>query len=242
MQNHRLPSFFLTNTTVLHQALWLGQIAPDSNISHRWFQTFSTNGGQICLNHSLKGVSSITFIMYSMEWVQPNSAGSNENTSWYSAKNQQAASASSGAQESNPLKSNSLNNLPCLCLTVSLGAWDSVAHDLPPATGPPQVVWVQVVLPPPRPLGFSSRGSVSKPCCSLPPQLPFYFLTSIRVTCFVQWGSVAKSHLWCTRLVPWCRYILQYRPFLPSMAPHGGRRALGSPHSGWTLLGHSHLG
>ena len=114
MQNHRVPSFFLTNTTALHQALWLGQIAPESNISHRWFQTSSTNGGGIHLNHSLKGVSSVTFVMCSIEWVQPNPAESNENTSWYSARSQQAASTSSGAQESKPLKSNLLNNLLCL--------------------------------------------------------------------------------------------------------------------------------
>ena len=86
MQNCRLPSFFCTNTTALHQALWLGLIAPDSNISCRWFWTSSTNGGGIHLNHSLKGVSSITFILCSMEWVQPNSTGSNENTSWYLAR------------------------------------------------------------------------------------------------------------------------------------------------------------
>ena len=71
----------------------------------------------------LKGVSSITFIMCSMEWVQPNSAGSNGNTSWYLARSWQAASTSSGAEESNPLRSNSLNKLPCLCLTVSWGVW-----------------------------------------------------------------------------------------------------------------------
>ena len=169
MQNHRPPSFFLTNTTALHQALWLGQIAPDSSISHRWFQTSSTNGGGIHLNHSLKGVSSITFIMCSIEWVQPNSAGSNENTSWYLARSQWAASASLGAKSpthSNPIHSNSL---PCLCLTVNLGVWGPWGSSPPPATGPPWVVWAPVVLQLPWPLGFSSRGSVSKPCCSLPP-------------------------------------------------------------------------
>ena len=137
MQNCRLPSFFLTNTTVLQQTLWLGWIVPDSRISHRWFKTSSTNGRGICLNCSLKGVSSITFIMCSVEWVQPNSAGSKKNTSWYLARSQQAASASSGAQESNPLKSNSLNSLACLCLTVNLGVWGLWGSSSPPATGPP---------------------------------------------------------------------------------------------------------
>ena len=137
MQNCRLPSFFLTNTTALHQALWLGQIVPDSSISHRWFQTSSTNGEGIHLNCFLKGVSSITFIVCSVEWIQPNSAGSNENTSWYSARSWQAASASLGAQESNILKSNSSNSLPCLCLTVNLGVWGSWGSSPPPATGLP---------------------------------------------------------------------------------------------------------
>ena len=125
IQNHKLPSFFCTNTTALHQALWLGLMAPDFNISHRWLLTSSTKGGGICLNCSLKGVSSVTFIVCSVQWVQPNSVGSKVKMSWYSARSQQVASASLGVQESRPLKSNSLNNLPCLCLTVSLGVWES---------------------------------------------------------------------------------------------------------------------
>ena len=131
MQNCRPPSFFLTNTTALHQALWLGWIAQDSNISCRWFQTSSTNGGGIHLNHSLKGVSSITFIMCLMQLVQPNSTGSNDNTSWYWPRSQWAASASSQAQESKPLKSDSSNNLPCLCLTVNLGVWGPWGLSIP---------------------------------------------------------------------------------------------------------------
>ena len=82
------------------------------------------------LNYSLNRVSSVIFIMCYVEWVQPNSAGSNENTLWYLTRSQQAASTSLGAQESRPLKSNSSNNLLCLCLTVSLGvcgSWDSSA-------------------------------------------------------------------------------------------------------------------
>ena len=125
IQNCKLPSFFCTNTTALHQALWLGLMAPDSNISCRWLLISSTNRGGILLNCSLKGVSSVTFMVCSMEWVQPNSAGSNGNTSWYLTRSQHAVSASSGLQESRPLKSNSSNNLPCLCLTVSLVVWES---------------------------------------------------------------------------------------------------------------------
>ena len=67
MQNHKPPSFFLINTTALHHALWLGQIAPDSSISWRWLQTSLTRGRGIHLNHSLKGVSSVTLIVCSVE-------------------------------------------------------------------------------------------------------------------------------------------------------------------------------
>ena len=56
----------------------------------------------------------------------------------------------------------------------------------PPATGPPWVVWALVLPQLPWPLGFSSGGSVIKPCCSLPPQVHFYFLTSTPCTCFDQ--------------------------------------------------------
>ena len=123
MQNCRLPFFFLTNTTALHQALWLALIVPDSSISCRWFWTSSTSSRGICLNCSLKGVSSVTFIICLVEWVQPNFMGSNENTAWYLARSQQAVSASSRGQESNPLKSSSSNNFPRLCLTANLGVW-----------------------------------------------------------------------------------------------------------------------
>ena len=125
IQKCRLLSFFCTSTMALHQALWLGLMVPDSNISFKWLLTSSTSGGGIRLNHSLKRVSPVTFMICSVEWVQPNSAGSNENTSWYSARSWWAASTYSRVQEYRPLKSNSSNNLPCLCLTVSLGVWKS---------------------------------------------------------------------------------------------------------------------
>ena len=131
MQKCRPPSFFHTSTKALHQALWLGLMVPDSSISFKWPLTSSTNGGGIHLNHSLKGVSSVTFMICSVEWVQPNSVGSNENTSWYLVRSQQAASTSSGVQESKPLKSNSSNNLPCLCCTVSLGVWGLGSPSVP---------------------------------------------------------------------------------------------------------------
>ena len=123
IQKHRPPSFFQTSTTTLHHALWLGQITPESNISHRYVQTSSTNGRGIHLNHSLNGVLSMTLITCLAEWVQPSSLGSKEKTLWYSAKRDVVESTSSGGQDSNPLKSNSLNNFSCLYFTVSFGVW-----------------------------------------------------------------------------------------------------------------------
>ena len=86
IQKCRPPSFFLTNTTALHHALWLGWIAPESSISCKCVWTSSTNSRGIHLNHSLNGVSLVTLITCSVEWVQPSSLGSNEKMSWYSAQ------------------------------------------------------------------------------------------------------------------------------------------------------------
>ena len=198
MQNCRLPSFFLTNTTALHQALWLGLIGPDSSISCRWFQTSSTSGRGIHLNHS------VTFIMCSVELVQPHSAGSNENTLWHLARSRWVASTSPGGQASNPLKSSSSNSFPCLCLTVNLRVWRCWG------SSPPSCNWTSMSglgtgsATTALATGSSSRGSVGKPYCSLPPCQPIYFLVSALCTCFVLWGPVAKSCFWSVRLVPWC--------------------------------------
>ena len=75
MQKCKLPSFFLTSTMALHHALWLGLIAPVSNISLRWFLTSSTIGGGIHLKCSLNRVLSVTFIECSVVWVHPSSTG-----------------------------------------------------------------------------------------------------------------------------------------------------------------------
>ena len=149
--------------------------------------------GEICLNRSLKGVSSVTFIMWSIEWVQPNSMGSNKNMSGNSARSQQVASASTRGQESNPLKSSLSNSFPCLCLTVNLGLWGSWGLSPSPATEPPWVVWAPGAPQLPWQLGFSFRRFVGKPYCSLPPQLPFYFLASALCMCFVQWGPEERA-------------------------------------------------
>ena len=99
-------------------------MVPTSGISWKWLWTSSTKGGGICLNCSLKGVSSVTLITYLVMWVQPISVGSNKKTLWYSAKSHSGAeSANSRGHDSNPHRSSSSNSFPCLCLTVNLGVW-----------------------------------------------------------------------------------------------------------------------
>ena len=146
----------------------------------------------------------VTFIVCSMERVQPTSIGSKENTSWYLAKSWHVAFANSGVQESRLLKSNSSNSLPCFCLTVSLGVWESLNLSAPSNNCSPWGVWAQVMQLLPWPLGSSFEGSASKWCYSLPPQLPFYCLSSTQCMCSVQSDPMARNHPEQVRFVPWC--------------------------------------
>ena len=123
MQKHSFLSFFQTNTTVLHHALWLGWIVPESNISYRCAQTSSTNGRGISLNCSLNGTSSVTLIRCLVKWLQPSSQDSKEKMSWYSARSEWAKFASSSDQDPKLLKSNFSNSFSCLCSVVSLCVW-----------------------------------------------------------------------------------------------------------------------
>ena len=123
MQKWRLPSFFQTSTTVLHHALWLGQIMPESSISHRCAWTSSTNSGGICLNCSLNEALLVTLITCLVEWVQPSLQASKEKMSWYSARRYWADSASFGSQDPKLLNSNFSNTCSCLCSEVSYCVW-----------------------------------------------------------------------------------------------------------------------
>ena len=63
--------------------------------------------------------------------------GSNEKTSWYSAKRDQVEATSSGGHDSNLLRSNSWNNFSCLCFTVNLGIWWLLSSTSPIIPGEP---------------------------------------------------------------------------------------------------------
>ena len=204
IQNHKLPSFFCTNTTVLHQALWLGLMTPDSNIFPQVVPNLLNQWWGNLSKLMLRGSVICDFYCMFCGMGTAQLAGSIENMSWYLVRSWWAASASSGAQESRPLKSSSSNNLPCLCLTLSLGVWGSWDSSAPSSNCSSSGGWAQVMQLPPWPPGFSSGGSVSMQCCSLWPQLLSYCLASTWCVCSAQWGPVVKNHPQFIRLVPWC--------------------------------------
>ena len=113
MQKRRVPSFFLTNTTVLHQGDWLGCMVPASSISLKEARTSSKSGGGILLNLSLKGSLSTMRISCSTVLVRPNLFFSSAKTSWYDNTNCSAASAFLGAQFFRPLKSSFSRSFAC---------------------------------------------------------------------------------------------------------------------------------
>ena len=76
MQNHNLPSFFLTSTTTLAQGLANFLIAPISNISLRCLFTSSYCRGGILLYLSLKGSGLVSIILCLTTGVFPKSVSS----------------------------------------------------------------------------------------------------------------------------------------------------------------------
>ena len=64
IQKCKPPSFFHTNTTALHRALWLGLMAPDSNISFKLFLTSSTiSAGNLSKPFFKRGIISHFYYM-----------------------------------------------------------------------------------------------------------------------------------------------------------------------------------
>ena len=112
-----------TNTTALHQGLWFGQVAPASNISSTCAWTSSTIGGGILWNLSLKGSSSITLISCFTRSVQPNSPGSKEKMSWYSASRTWVAAWFLSDHLSRPDKSSCWKSISFLHSTNSFVCW-----------------------------------------------------------------------------------------------------------------------
>ena len=103
MQNLKVPSFFHTITTALHQGDWEGHIAPPSSISWMCCRTSSTSCGAILLNLSLKGSScsgssSMTCLVAS---VPPISFLSRLKMWWNSIRSRLALRAVSFFQPSN---------------------------------------------------------------------------------------------------------------------------------------------
>ena len=123
MQKCRPPSFLHSSTTELYHGLWLGWIVPTSSIFFMWAQTSSTIGGGIPQNLYLKGSSSVTFISWFTRPVQPNSLGSKENMSWYSASRACAVAQFLADYPSKPDKSRCWKSTSFLCLTDIFALW-----------------------------------------------------------------------------------------------------------------------
>ena len=75
IQNLRLPSFFLTNTTLEEKGLCEGLIASASSISFKCCRTSSNMAGGILRYGSLKGVLSFNFISCFTISAFPRSVG-----------------------------------------------------------------------------------------------------------------------------------------------------------------------
>ena len=80
IQNLKVPSFFHTNTTALHQGEVDDQIAPPSSISCKCWHTSSIKGGAILWNLSLKGSLFVNLMTCLVVSVHPISFFSNEKT------------------------------------------------------------------------------------------------------------------------------------------------------------------
>ena len=105
MQNQRVPSFFLTNTTALHHGELEGQIAPPLSISWMYSLTSSIKGGAMHQNRSLNGSLLVSLMTCSVASVHPISFLSREKILWYSMRSCQALFASSSGQSSSIVRS-----------------------------------------------------------------------------------------------------------------------------------------
>ena len=119
MQKCSPPSFLQTSTTMLHQGLLDGLMAPASNISSMCCLTSSSKGGGICQKCSLKGLLSSTSILCFTVLVHPSSFLSNENTSWYSWMSSHTCCTNSSGHSSRVSKFNSFSTLTCLSALVN---------------------------------------------------------------------------------------------------------------------------
>ena len=178
-------------------------MVPASSISCKWLQTSSTKSGGIHLNCSLKGVSSVALIICSVEWVQPNSVGSNKKALWYLAKSCWTESVNSRGHDSNPLRSSSSNSFPCLCLTVNLVVWGPWGLSAPSgnlvSTGGSGTAVVATTLA----TGVFSWECGGRLYYFSPPWLHSCYLSSAQCMHFAQQDPAVDSHLQFIVLGSW---------------------------------------
>ena len=122
MQNHRPQDFLCISTTALHHCLWLGWIAPPSNISSCVHRPHPPQVGEFP-RISLKGSSSRTQMSCFARSVQPNSPGSKEKMSWYLASRTLAAAWFLSDHPSRPDNSSCWKSISLLHSTDILVCW-----------------------------------------------------------------------------------------------------------------------
>ena len=189
MHKCRLSSFLHTKTTALHHGLWLGQIAPASNISFIYTQASSSIRGGILWNLSLKGSSSTTLISCFAKSVKPNSPGSMEKMSWYSVNRAWAATQFLFDHLSRPYKSSCWKSNFFLCWIPYISSIFSRVSGVTFTGGTafaattwvtltPLVIVIQVAI----------RFYTTTPTCLLPEITSVYIFTTIK-----PWGKWVPS-------------------------------------------------
>ena len=240
MQKCRPPSFFQINTTALDYALCLGQIMPESNISHRYVQISFTSGGGICLNHSLNRVSLVTLITCLVEWVQLSSLGSNEKTCGIHPR--EIGWNLPDWVGMIPIHSDITpsNKFSCLCFAVILGVWrpfvSSNVSITPVCKGGFGTLVTATIL---TTGAFFSESQDT---------LYFFSLTwqhscchhATPYTCSALWDPEVKTHLQCEGPKSSCLSPLLCEPSPSSHVWQGTRRHQWSQCPWWWLLHHFH--
>ena len=151
-------------------------MVPDSSISFKWFLISSTNGGGI---HLKRGIMSY-FLLYA-QWNGYSLTLLDPTRTHHGIQPGAGKLHPLALGSTNPghFKSNSSNNFPCLCLTISLGVWESCDSSAHSHNCSPSGFQAQAMQLLPWRLRFSYGGFMSMLYCSVPLQLLSYCLSSI---------------------------------------------------------------
>ena len=187
----------------LHQALWLGLMAPDSNISFKWFLTSSTSGGwnlsklffkRGIVSHfydMLCGMGTAQFCWIQREYVMVFVQELAGCIHQLRDPRIQATQVQFIEQFTMPLPH---------CQPKGMEIWGLIGPFLQSLRlGGVQALAMQLL---PSPLEFSPKGSADRQYYSVPLQLPFYCLFLTQYMCSVWSGQEARCHPESARPIP----------------------------------------